>query len=119
MCIRDSLTIIAKPVFLDSGQADGTSVITVQESPSTGTALISIPQPIGTLTTTNTILPAQQNAAGLGGEVQLAFPHLVIAGGYTPFNFLVSTFTVRGQWKPANGPFTLSVSRDPVKDTQL
>jgi tetratricopeptide (TPR) repeat protein len=113
------LTIIAKPVFLDSGQADGTSVITVQESPSTGTALISIPQPIGTLTATNTILPAQQNAAGLGGEVQLAFPHLVIGGGYTPFNFLVSTFTVRGQWKPANGPFTISVSRDPVKDTQL
>jgi tetratricopeptide (TPR) repeat protein len=113
------LTIIAKPVFLDSGQADGTSVITVQESPSTGTALISIPQPIGTLTTTNTNFPAQQNAAGLGGEVQLAFPHLVIGGGYTPFNFLVSTFTVRGLWKPANGPFTFSVSRDPVKDTQL
>jgi hypothetical protein len=113
------LTIIAKPVFLDSGQADGTSVITVQESPSTGTALISIPQPIGTLTTTNTNLPPQQNAAGLGGEVQLAFPHLVIAGGYTPFNFLVSTFTVRGLWKPANGPITFSVSRDPVKDTQL
>jgi len=113
------LTIIAKPVFLDSGQADGTSVITVQESPSTGTSLISIPQPIGTLTTTNTNFPAQQNAAGLGGEVQLAFPHLVIAGGYTPFNFLVSTFTVRGLWKPANGPFTFNVSRDPVKDTQL
>ena len=112
-------TIIAKPVFLDSGQADGTSVITVQESPSTGTALISIPQPIGTLAATDTIFPAQQNAAGLGGEVQLAFPHLVIAAGYTPFNFLVSTFTVRGQWKPANGPFTISVSRDPVKDTQL
>jgi len=113
------LTIIAKPVFLDSGQADGTSVITVQESTTAGTMLTSIPQPIGTLTNTNTTLPAQQNAVGLGGEVQLAFPHLVIAGGYTPFNFLVSTFTVRGQWKPGNGPFTISVSRDPVKDTQL
>lgn len=113
------LTIIAKPVFLDSGQADGTSVITVQESTTAGTALMSIPQPIGTLTNTDTTFPAQQNAAGLGGEVQLAFPHLVLAGGYTPFNFLVSTFTARGQWKPGNGPFTISVSRDPVKDTQL
>jgi len=115
------LTIIAKPVFLDSGQADGTSVISVLEAPSPGTPLVLtlIPQPIGTLTNTNTTLPSQQNAAGLGGEVQLAFPHLVLAGGYTPFNFLVSTFTARAQWKPVNGPFTFSVSRDPVKDTQL
>ena len=113
------LTIIAKPVFLDSGQADGTSVITVQQSTTGGSVLMSIPQPIGTLTTTNTNLPAQQNATGLGGEVQLAFPHLLIGGGYTPFNFLVSTFTARAQWKPANGPFIISVSRDPVKDTQL
>ena len=30
------LTIVAKPVFLDSGQADGTSVITVQESTTAG-----------------------------------------------------------------------------------
>jgi hypothetical protein len=113
------LTIIAKPVFLDSGQADGTSVITVQQSTTGGSTLVSIPQPIGTLTTTDTKLPAQQNAFGLGGEVQMAFPHLMIGGGYTPFNFLVSTFTARAQWKPANGPFTISVSRDPVKDTQL
>jgi tetratricopeptide (TPR) repeat protein len=113
------LTVIAKPVFLDSGQADGTSVITVQQSTTGGSTLMSIPQPIGTLTTTNTTLPAQQNAAGVGGEVQLAFPHLMIGGGYTPFNFLVSTFTARALWKPANGPFIFSVSRDPVKDTQL
>ncbi len=111
------LTIIAKPVFLDSGQADGTSVITVQQSTTGGSTQVSIPQPIGTLTNTDTTIPAQQNAAGLGGEVQLAFPHLVVAGGYTPFDFLVSTFTARAQWKP--GPFTFSVSRDPVKDTQL
>jgi tetratricopeptide (TPR) repeat protein len=113
------VTVIAKPVFLDSGQADGTSVITVQKSTTGGSTLVSIPQPIGTLVNTDTTLPAQQNAAGLGGEVQMAFPHLVVAGGYTPFNFLVSTFTARAQWKPGNGPFTISVNRDPVKDTQL
>jgi tetratricopeptide (TPR) repeat protein len=113
------LTIVARPVFLDSGQADGTSVITVQESTTAGTQLVTIPQPIGTLTATATTLPAQQNAVGIGGEVQLAFPHLAIAGGYTPAGFLVATFTGRAYWKPANGPFTFNFSRDPVRDTQL
>ena len=113
------LTIVAKPVFLDSGQADGTSVITVQESTTAGSTLVSIPQPIGTLTATAVTPPAQQNAVGIGAEVQLAFPHLALAGGYTPAGFLVATFTGRAQWKPANGPFTLSFSRDPVRDTQL
>jgi tetratricopeptide (TPR) repeat protein len=113
------LTIVAKPVFLDSGQADGTSVITVQESTTAGTSLVTIPQPIGTLTTTATTLPPQQNSGGIGGEVQLAFPHLAIAGGYTPAGFLVATFTGRAYWKPGNGPFTLNFSRDPVRDTQL
>jgi tetratricopeptide (TPR) repeat protein len=113
------LTVVAKPVFLDSGQADGTSTITVQESTTAGSSLVSIPQPIGTLTATATTLPPQQNAAGIGGEVQMAFPHLALAGGYTPEGFLVATFTGRFYWKPANGPFTLNFSRDPVCDTQL
>jgi tetratricopeptide (TPR) repeat protein len=113
------LTVVAKPVFLDSGQADGTSVITVQESTTAGAALVSIPQPIGTLTATATTLPAQQSAVGVGGELQLAFPHLALAGGYTPSGFLVATATGRAYWKPGNGPFTLNFSRDPVRDTQL
>jgi hypothetical protein len=49
----------------------------------------------------------------------LAFPHLALAGGYTPYGFLVATFTGRAQWKPGNGPFTFNFVRDPVKDTQL
>ena len=113
------LTIVAKPVFLDSGQADGSSTITVQESTSSGSALVVIPQPIGTLTATNTNIPAQQNAVGFGGEVQMAFPHLALAGGYTPSGFLVATYTGRAHWKPANGPFSFNFSRDPVRDTQL
>ncbi len=81
--------------------------------------MVAIPQPIGTLTATNVTPPAQQNSAGIGGEIQLAFPHLALAGGYTPAGFLVSTFTARGQWKPGNGPFTFSVVRDSIKDSQL
>jgi hypothetical protein len=117
--LNTRLTIVAKPVFLDSGQADGTSTITVQESTTAGSSLVGIPQPIGTLTNTALTPPAQQNAVGIGGEVQLAFPHLALAGGYTPAGFLVATFTGRAYWKPANGPFTLNFSRDPVRDTQL
>jgi hypothetical protein len=124
------MTFIAKPVFLDSGQADGTSIIRVQELTTSGRALVTIPQPLGTetntgattsttATTTAATPPAQQNAAGVGGEVQLAFPHLALAAGYTPYGFLVSNVTGRATWRPANGPFTFSFVRDSVKDTQL
>jgi tetratricopeptide (TPR) repeat protein len=124
------ITVIAHPVFLDSGQADGTAVISVTESTISGSCLVSIPEPIGTDAasvsstpcggvTAALTPPAQQNAVGLGGELQLAFPHFVIAGGYTPYNFLVSTFTGRMMWNPGNGPFTFSLTRDSVKDSQL
>ena len=129
------LTVIGKPVFLDSGQADGTSVITVQEATTSGTCLVTISQPLGTAintgpqgtgsacgtaaTTTTFSTPSQQNAAGVGGEVQLAFQHLALAAGYTPYGLLVSNVTGRAQWRPENGPFTFSFVRDSVKDTQL
>ncbi len=121
-------SVVAKPVFLDSGQADGTAVITVQEATTSGTSLVTIPQPLGTdtntgpTTGTTTVTPTpppQQNASGVGGEIQLAFPHLAVAAGYTPWGFLVSNWTARANWRPANGPFTFTFSRDSVKDTQL
>ena len=113
------VTIVAKPVFLDSGQADGSSLISVLGASSAGSPLarITIPQPMGSLINTALTPPAQQNAEGVGGELQLAFPRLALAGGYTPDGFLVATFTGRAMWNP--GPFTLSFSRDPVRDTQL
>ena len=113
------LSIIAKPVFLDSGQADGTAQLSVLESTTDGTKQTVIAEPIGTLTGTDTTIPAQQNAVGLGGEVQLAFPHLAIAAGTTPYGFLIQTVTARMLWKPGNGPFTFSFNRDSVKDSQL
>jgi tetratricopeptide (TPR) repeat protein len=124
------ITAIARPVFLDSGQADGTAVISVTESTISGSCLVTIPEPIGTDAapasstpcggaTAALTPPAQQNAVGIGGELQLAFPHFAIAGGYTPANFLVATFTGRMMWNPGNGPFTFSFTRDSVKDSQL
>jgi tetratricopeptide (TPR) repeat protein len=115
------MTFIAKPVFLDSGQATGSSVVSVLESASPGAplTLTVIPQPLGTETATDTSPPPQQNAAGIAGEVQLTFPHLSLAAGYTPYGFLIGNFTARAQWRPASGPFTFNFSRDPVKDSQL
>jgi tetratricopeptide (TPR) repeat protein len=125
------VTAIAKPVFLDSGQATGAANLSVLEFESGTSCLVTIPEPIGTYAASQNSTPctspslgtlappAQQNSFGLGGELQLAFPHLTIAGGYTPANFLVSTFTARFQWQPGNGPVTLSLVRDSEKDSQL
>jgi cellulose synthase operon protein C len=121
------LTIIGRPVFLDSGQADGTATIRVEESTNSGTTLVNIPEPLGTATNTGPNgttgstgnPPPQQNASGIAVEAQLAFPHLALAGGYTPYGFLVSNWTARGEWKPGGGPFTISGSRDSVKQSQL
>lgn len=113
------IAVIAKPIFLDSGQGDGNAILSVQESTISGSSLVTIPEPIGTLTTTNTTPPPQQNASGLGGELQLIFPNFALAGGYTGYGFLVSTFTGRFYWKPGNGPFTFTATRDSVRDSQL
>ncbi|HKF49706.1 MAG TPA: cellulose synthase subunit BcsC-related outer membrane protein [Terracidiphilus sp.] len=118
---------VAKPVFLDSGQADGTSVITVQEATTAGRSLVVIPQPLGTQTNTGPAAgstftgtpPAQQNASGIAGELQLITPTFAIAGGYTPYGFLVANWTGRVYWRPGNGRFTLGGTRDSIKDSQL
>jgi cellulose synthase operon protein C len=112
-------SLVPKPVFLDSGQADGNAVRTVQIATTNGPRRVTIPDPMGTLTTTDANPPAQQNAMGVGGDFQLAFPQFAIAAGYTPHGFLVSTFTGRMMWKPGNGPVTITASRDSVKDSQL
>jgi tetratricopeptide (TPR) repeat protein len=111
------LTFIAKPVFLDSGQANGNAVINL----TTGTTTVSSPEPIGTLpgTTASVTPPGQQNAAGVAGEAQLTFGNLSVAGGYNPYGFLVSNWTARANWRPGGGPFSFIFNRDSVKDTQL
>jgi thioredoxin-like negative regulator of GroEL len=106
-------TIIAKPVFLDSGQADGNAVTTL----STGV----VPEPFGSEsgTTAAALPPPQQNAVGLAAEGQLTFGNLALGGGITPYGFLVQNFSGRASWRPGGGPFTFSFNRDSVKDTQL
>jgi hypothetical protein len=114
---RVRFTIVAEPVFLDSGQATGNAVITVTE----GGVSALIPEPLGTLqgTALTTTPPTQQNAAGVGGELQMSTSNFGLAVGATPFGFLVQNYTGRFQWRPAGGPLSFSFVRDAVKDSQL
>ncbi len=100
------VTVITRPSFLDSG------------APTTSPTL-----PGGVVERLGTALPnavlSQQNAAGIGGEVQLATSHFAASAGYSPFGFLISNVIGRASWKPANGPFTFSFNRDSIKDSQL
>jgi len=120
-------TFVGKPVFLDSGQADGSSTITVQEFTAGGRTLVAIPQPLGTDTNTGVSgtsaaqfsPPPQQNAAGIALEGQFITPQFAVAFGYTPLNFLVANWTARAYFRPGNGAFTFAFTRDSIKDSQL
>jgi cellulose synthase operon protein C len=102
-------TVVAQPVFLNSGTIDTASF---QNSTSTVPVL-------GTLPANAPVTPPQQFANGLGGELHLTSTNLGLALGYTPYEFLVANITGRAQWRPLGGPVTFFGDRDSVKDTQL
>ncbi len=110
-------TVIAEPVFLDSGQATGNSV--VQLGTLSGTPVGLQPEPLGTDMATNTSVPNQQNAVGIGAEAQLAFSTFAVAAGTTPYGFPVSNLLGRVFWRPRNGPFSINLVRDSIRDSQL
>ena len=94
------LTAIVLPSLLDSGLADGTST-----------------DQLGTLAAG--AKPAQQNSAGVGGEVQLTTANLGLSAGTTPRGFLVPNVIGRISVHPASGPLTLNFAREGIKDSQL
>ena len=102
------VTVVPRPVFLNSGTVDTGAL-----QNSTGTIPI-----IGTLPGNALNTPAQQFSSGIGGELQLTSSHVSVALGYTPYNFLVSNVTGRGQFR-LGSHFTIFGDRDTVKDTQL
>ncbi len=104
------LTVVPKAVFLNSGTLNTSTFATY--APNT------VPY-LGTLPANAANPPAQQLSNGLGGELQLTTRNLALAGGYTPYEFLVRNITGRFRWRPAGGHFTLFGERDSVKDTQL
>jgi cellulose synthase operon protein C len=102
-------TVVAVPVFLNSGTIDTASF-------QSSTGVIPI---LGTLPGNATNTPAQQFATGVGGELQLTSTNFAAAVGYTPYEFLVSNVTGRAQWRPFGGHITLFGNRDSIKETQL
>ncbi len=100
------LTIVSNPVFLDSGAVAKSPLLPGGIAERLGTA------------PANAVLN-QQNAVGVGGEVQFATENLAAAVGYSPWGFLVSNVIGRVNWKPGNGPLVITVTRDSVKDSQL
>jgi tetratricopeptide (TPR) repeat protein len=94
------LTAIVLPSLLDSGVADGSST-----------------DQLGTLAAG--ARPAQQNSAGVGGEVQLTTSNLGLSAGTTPRGFLVPNITGRIGIHPAAGPLKLDFVREGIKDSQL
>jgi hypothetical protein len=104
------LTLVARPVLLDSGTPNPNNT----HGPN-GTPLL-----LGSFLPGN--VPAslpQQNASGVGGELQLTTSTFGISGGYTPYGFLVSNFTGALRFRPGGGGLIINVLRDSVKDTQL
>ncbi len=101
------LTVVALPVFLNSGTLDPSSF--------TGS---NVPY-LGTMPANSANPPAQQISNGVGGELQLTTKNLGLAAGYTPTNFLIQNITGRFSLRLLGGRVTLFGDRDPVKDTQL
>ena len=93
-------TVIARPVLLDSGEANG--MATFQQ---------------GTLPLNS--VPYVQSAAGIGGEVQLRTANFGASIGYTPHGFLVENITGHLTIHPPTAHFTFDFARDPILDTQL
>ena len=94
------LSLFVRPVFLDSGTADGTSTLRFG----------SLPEGVA---------PPTVSQSGVAADVQLSTPILGLRFGSTPLGFLVSNFIGGLRVRPANGPITLLFSRDSVKDTML
>ena len=94
------VTAIARPVFLNAGTPDGTSLYRF------GTSLVGATF-------------GSQSAGGLGGEVQLSTQDFGLRFGITPSGFLVNNFLGGVRWRIAGGPVTLWTTRDNVKDTLL
>jgi Flp pilus assembly protein TadD len=94
------LTMIAVPVFLDAGVADGTSTLNLGTLPAGA-------------------IPPQQYADGVASELQLTAFNFAARIGQTPYGFLVKNITGGVRWRPAGGPLTFVFSRDGSKETQL
>jgi tetratricopeptide (TPR) repeat protein len=94
------VSVIAHPTYIESGSPDGASE-----------------RRFG-------LLPAgasfeTQASSGVGGEVQISTQTFGLRIGSTPRNFLVSNFVGGLRFRPGNGPITLLVERESLRDSML
>ncbi len=106
---RIRFSIVPRAVFLNSGTYDTTQFA--------GLAANAGPF-LGSLPANAANVPSQQNASGIGGELQLSGNRFAAALGYTPYEFVVRNVTGRLLFKPTQH-VTLYGSRDSVTETQL
>jgi tetratricopeptide (TPR) repeat protein len=101
------LTVVAEPVFLNSGTLNPADFLGA-----------NVPY-LGTMALDAANLPARQFFNGVGGEVQFAAKSFAVAVGYAPYEFPVRNVTGHFVWNGIGNHVSLFGDREPVKDTLL
>jgi tetratricopeptide (TPR) repeat protein len=97
---RIRVAVIARPTYLDAGTPDGQSIKRFGLLPAGATF-------------------GSQSVGGVGGEIQVSTETFGFRFGTTPRDFLVSNFVGGIRFRPGNGPLTLMVERDVIRDSML
>jgi predicted Zn-dependent protease len=96
--VRVGLT--ATPTEVNAGSSDGSSELRLGLLPA-GVAFDTL------------------SASGLGVRGEIATQDFGVWAGSTPQGFLVQNIVGGLRFRPANGPLTITISREPLKDTML
>lgn len=94
------VAVVARPTSVSAGKSDGTGELRLGMLPATATF-------------------NELTASGLAAEAQISTKTLGVWGGSTPQDFLVHNIVGGARFKPLDGPLTLTVSREALKDTLL
>jgi len=93
-------TLLVRPTTISLGASDGSSDLRLGLAPKGAT------------------FPSN-SVAGLGAEGQISTNTLGLRFGSTPRGFLVQNFVAGLRYRPMNGPISILLSRDPIKDSKL
>ncbi|MHB1674003.1 MAG: cellulose synthase subunit BcsC-related outer membrane protein, partial [Acidobacteriaceae bacterium] len=100
---RARVTAVVRTVYLNSGSYTGVAG-----------------QPLGTPTTKGTYLRAPAvPMTGVGGSLQVATRNLAASLGLTPSGLPVMNLTAAAMFHVPHNPWTLSFSRDSIRESQL
>ncbi len=97
---RVRVSAIARPTYLDAGTPDGLSLKRFGLMPEGSTF-------------------GAQSVGGVGGEVQISTATFGLRLGSTPRQFAVPNFIGGLRFRPGNGPLTILLERDNVRDSML